>query len=540
MWQNTWCLCGRRSCSLATAGYGPAGQLLSLYYGDPYYENWVNETLNYNSLLQVTNMTVGGLMNMQYNYSATQNNGRITSSNDYVTGENVTYTYDALNRLTGASAGTMWGEAYTYDGFGNLTDKTVTQAPAPALGVSYDANNHQVGLTYDANGNQLWDSGQHATAYGWNVSNKLVTQTSQGWPPAVTWYSYDPFGRRVMKDVNPYPNGYPGFTGGTWEFYFYGITGQKLVTTLCTYRSDGSLNCGAGSSYTYFGSRLIEANRSMVVTDRLGSVRYSGGVSRSYFPYGEERTSTPDGTEKFGTYFRDGPGQDYAQQRYYNNGTGRFWSVDPGGIATADASNPLSLNRYLYGLADPVNKFDPTGQIACDPDGGDGCFDDNMDDNCDGDVCLDDGGGGGGGDGCDGCTYDVGVMVNGVFTFSTTVTTTSTTGTSTAGGVTDVLPLPIVLPGAIGDTVGGVIESIGSAVGSLFLGVVGFLGGAKPAGSDCEREWEEAFAMCNDWLSQPNPPQGLTGGHTSVYACAKGLVSERCGGNKIDRGRSGK
>jgi hypothetical protein len=163
-----------------------------------------------------------------------------------------------------------------------------------------------------------------------------------------------------------------------------------------------------------------------------------------------------------------------------------------------------------------------------------------MDDNCDGDVCLDDGGGGGGGDGCDGCTYDVGVMVNGVFTFSTTVTTTSTTGTSTAGGVTDVLPLPIVLPGAIGDTVGGVIESIGSAVGSLFLGVVGFLGGAKPAGSDCEREWEEAFAMCNDWLSQPNPPQGLTGGHTSVYACAKGLVSERCGGNKIDRGRSGK
>ena len=125
-------------------------------------------------------MTAPYLMNMQYNYSPTLNNGRITSSNDYVTGENVSYTYDPLNRLAGASAGSMWGEAYTYDGFGNLTGKTVTQAPAPALGVSYDANNHQVGLTYDANGNQLWDSGQHATAYGWNMENKLVTQTSQG------------------------------------------------------------------------------------------------------------------------------------------------------------------------------------------------------------------------------------------------------------------------------------------------------------------------------------------------------------------------
>ena len=160
------------STPVAAAGYGPAGQMLNLSYWDSIYGPRVNETFNYNALLQVTQMTAQNpyypqqtLMNMQYNYSPTLNNGRITSSNDYVTGENVTYTYDALNRLAGASAGSMWGEAYTYDGFGNLTGKTVTQAPAPALGVSYDANNHQVGLTYDANGNQLWDSGQHATAY---------------------------------------------------------------------------------------------------------------------------------------------------------------------------------------------------------------------------------------------------------------------------------------------------------------------------------------------------------------------------------------
>ena len=37
------------------------------------------------------------------NYSATQNNGRIVSSADAVTGENVSYAYDSLNRLIAAA-----------------------------------------------------------------------------------------------------------------------------------------------------------------------------------------------------------------------------------------------------------------------------------------------------------------------------------------------------------------------------------------------------------------------------------------------------
>lgn len=49
--------------------------------------------------------------------------------------------------------------------------------------------------------------------------------------------------------------------------------------------------------------------------DRLGSDRESGGP---YLPYGEESSATANGTEKFGTYFRDSfTGMDYADQRYY-------------------------------------------------------------------------------------------------------------------------------------------------------------------------------------------------------------------------------
>jgi RHS repeat-associated protein len=101
-----------------------------------------------------------------------------------------------------------------------------------------------------------------------------------------------------------------------------------------------------------------------VFTDRLGSVRNVGpayNTPMAYYPYGEERTSTANGTDKFGTYFRDGFGQDYGSHRYYNNNFGRFWSPDPGGIATANPRNPGSWNRYAYTNGDPANYYDPAG-----------------------------------------------------------------------------------------------------------------------------------------------------------------------------------
>jgi RHS repeat-associated protein len=214
-------------------------------------------------------------------------------------------------------------------------------------------------LSYDANGNQLADA-QYATNYGWDMENRLVASTSNGWPGAATWYAYDPWGKRVMKDVNADPrglNGGLGYAGGAWEFYFYSITGQKLVTASCSSVS-GWMACG-GADNVYFGGKVVKSRGNVAVTDRLGSVRYSVGVSYSYFPYGEERTVTSDDTEKFGTYLRDGPGQDYAEQRYYNNGTGRFWSPDPS--KGVDRGNPSTWNKYAYVAGDPINYGDPRG-----------------------------------------------------------------------------------------------------------------------------------------------------------------------------------
>lgn len=51
--------------------------------------------------------------------------------------------------------------------------------------------------------------------------------------------------------------------------------------------------------------------------------------------------------------------------------------------------------------------------------------------------------------------------------------------------------------------------------------------------ADCEMEWELAYLDCEQWLSEPNPAKGVTGGCSSVHDCAKGLVSELCGGNSV-------
>jgi YD repeat-containing protein len=203
----------------ATAIYNATGQLLTLAGPAG------TETRTYNSNLQMITQSMPGYLNMTYNYSATQNNGRITSLVDGITGENTTYTYDALNRLTGAS-NSLWNQSYTYDGFGNLLTKSLANGSpnaSPAMSVSYNGHNQQVGASYDANGNT---SSFNGSSVGYTVENKMNSQTSSTYPYGVSLYAYDPNGKRVMKETNPDPNNYVGGYAPSWEFYFYSITGS--------------------------------------------------------------------------------------------------------------------------------------------------------------------------------------------------------------------------------------------------------------------------------------------------------------------------
>ncbi len=209
-----------------------------------------------------------------------------------------------------------------------------------------------------------------------------------------------------------------------------------------------------------------------VATDRLGSVRAtSSGDSLSYFPWGEERgTGTADGRTKFAGYYRDQPGQDYANYRYYSATTGSFWSPDPAGAGAADTGYgsgmaasyipgfgaahpdaPLSWNRYLYSLGDPINLFDPIGKYACDPDVDDSCEDEPDCGDSLSPCPADPDEGGGDGD----CTVQ-------------------SDGTVTCPGMTVTVsapPIPVTTglaptPGIM-STIGGVITQVGSVAGAI-------------------------------------------------------------------------
>jgi YD repeat-containing protein len=156
----------------AMATYTAASQLNTLQYGTFY------ESRTYNNLMQLTQLTNVGV-SMQYAYTAGQNNGRVSSTTDYVLGETVNYTYDMWNRLASATATTgTWGEGYAFDGFGNLTGKTPTAGSAPAMSYSADpATNRPMGVSYDANGNP------NGAGEVWDVENRLIG-TGAGYYPA--------------------------------------------------------------------------------------------------------------------------------------------------------------------------------------------------------------------------------------------------------------------------------------------------------------------------------------------------------------------
>jgi RHS repeat-associated protein len=241
-----------------------------------------------------------------------------------------------LNRLASAAATNgAWGQSYTYDGFGNLTDKEPTGS-APPLHVTVDpATNRWTGIPCDANGN--WPA-------SYDVENHLLA-----WP-GYQYYAYDYRGKRLTKQP----------AGGSVELYVYGIEGRKLATYQCGGTQVSPTACGNPVYDTYWKGKLVKSKGNLVATDRLGSVRWSAvDGNQSYYPYGEERTSTSDNRDKFGTYMRDNPGQDYADQRYYYPGTGRFYTADPAGILAVDSSTPSTWNSYHY-PRDPVNQIDPS------------------------------------------------------------------------------------------------------------------------------------------------------------------------------------
>jgi RHS repeat-associated protein len=206
---------------------------------------------------------------------------------------------------------------------------------------------------------------------GYDIENRLESESG------VKRYSYDAGNRRVFDDTRTFG-----------KYTFWAPDGRRLA-----YYDLPPAQCSVAACVTkvyeanvYFDGRVMAHSLvgsvngyvfEAVIADRLGSVRKrgTGGANLSYYPYGVERVTTAnDGSEKFGTYQRGANGLDYANQRYYSPGSGRFLTID---AADAEEGTPSSWNRFAYAWGDPVNLNDPDGllpgSVEYEGGGGFGC-----------------------------------------------------------------------------------------------------------------------------------------------------------------------
>ena len=101
--------------------------------------------------------------------------------------------------------------------------------------------------------------------------------------------------------------------------------------------------------------------------DGHGSVRYltdaSGAVTDTYTydAFGNLINSTGSTANNYlfaGEQFDPDLGLYYNRARYLDVRVGRFWGMD---TDEGDDQEPLSLHKYLYARANPLNRFDPSG-----------------------------------------------------------------------------------------------------------------------------------------------------------------------------------
>jgi len=283
------------------------------------------------------------------------------------TGATTTYGYDNLYRLTGEtlSGHPVLGTAansYTYDPVGNRTFST---EQGISRSYTYDANDRLLSAggdsyTYDANGNTLAKStATDVTTYSYDANDRLIGMdlASGGLAIQAGGYVYDADGLRIAKTVNGIVTNYLLDKNRDYAQVLKELDAANSPQMSYTYGSDLIKQRQAGMDrfylYDSLGSTRALASRIGIVTDRY-----------SYDAYGQliDQTGTTVNDYLFaGEQFDSNLNNYYLRERYYDQSTGRFNTMDTWmGIN----SNPVTLHKYAYGNLDPINNTDPSGNFG--------------------------------------------------------------------------------------------------------------------------------------------------------------------------------
>ncbi len=299
----------------------------------------------------------------QYGFTGGWTGGYLTSSSDSSLGQNTSYSYDSLGRLStrNVTSGNPGSFTYSFDQWGNRVAQTVTSGSGPQPSYSFTNNQIQGSncpttsqICYDAAGNETSDG---FTSYVYDAEGNV---TASG----TTTYVYDALNQQVRQN-------YPSASSEV----LFGANGQIA-----------SLQWAGGSQImgkAYWGGTPIEsyqvsANKAYFqhfdwnMNKRL-TTDYSGGIygKQIELPFGDafqNVTGARDNTfDDFGGLWDNGSTM-HADFREYSDVEGRWMQPDRYG-GSYDFSNPQSLNRYVYVNGLPMSLTDPSGQSA----GGIGC-----------------------------------------------------------------------------------------------------------------------------------------------------------------------
>ncbi len=282
----------------------------------------------------------------------------------------ISYTYDALQRLTGATASgaTTYTFAYAYDAVGNTTVATRTITGTVATNYTYNAANQLVTAqaiddpitwyyTYDANGN-------------------LTSVTPDGLTPGngARRYTYDPAGRLVRAETHNgtayQPQAEMVYNGLGQRVSLTAWTGGISLTTryvLDPLREAAPLTATAEGQTTFYlhgrdplGELTDKWTYYLADGDRtvrqLSDVNGSTTVSRSYTPWGEVLEQQGSGNLTwgyFGGLLDAATGLIYVGNgQYYDPKTGRFLSpAGKGQNPYLPTSRPDPLSAALGSVA---------------------------------------------------------------------------------------------------------------------------------------------------------------------------------------------
>ncbi|KAF0143501.1 MAG: YD repeat protein [Nitrospirae bacterium] len=325
------------------SSYKPYGGMTSITYG-----NGINSSIAYDNQYRIASIQTGAVQNLSYAFDARGNITGITNNLDAT--KNKSFTYDVLDRLTGATG--PWGAlTYSYDGVGNrqreINNSEESNYVYSANKLSSTSGAKTYSFSYDSNGNTI---AENTRQYIYSQNQRLIKVTENGITKGE--YVYNGNGQRVKKRAN-----------NQTTIFHYDLQGMIMAESttagaiIAEYIFwDGSPFAKTeGNSVYYYHNDHLGTPQTM--TDSSGNIIWGG----EFLPFGEPFSIVGTITNNLrfpGQYYDAEIGLNYNYFRDYNPVIGRYVEADPIGLRGG-------VNIYRFSNNSPSNYIDLRG-LSCE------------------------------------------------------------------------------------------------------------------------------------------------------------------------------